>query len=62
MSEVIIIINGVRCDAVDVGYDNGSCKICDLSQWCFSCDFDFTCSFLYYSNVVFKKSDKKFEV
>ena len=61
-NQVSIIINGVRYDAVDVGCDNGGCKNCDLSQWCCSCDFDFTCGVLYYSNVVFKKSDKKFEV
>lgn len=61
-NQVSIIINGVRHDAVDIGHADGGCENCDLRQWCRSCDFDFTCAVLCYSNIVFKKSDKKFEV
>ena len=60
-NQVSIIINGVRYDAVNVGVDNGGCENCDLNKWCCSCDFDFTCGVLYYSNTVFKKSTKSFE-
>lgn len=69
MNEISIIINGVRYDAVD---GKGSyCECCDMNELCSSL-FDFTCNFsgmcenglgdfCLNNNIVFKKSDKKFE-
>lgn len=69
MTEISIIINGVRYDAV---YSKGLyCECCDINELCSSL-FDFTCSFsgmcengliefCLHNNIVFKKSDKKFE-
>ncbi|MBQ2397301.1 MAG: hypothetical protein II304_09765 [Bacteroidales bacterium] len=69
MNEVSIIINGVRYDAVD---GKGSyCECCDMNELCSSL-FDFTCAFSGMcenglgefccpNNLIFKKSDKKFE-
>ena len=70
MNEVSIIINGVRYDAVDNNVAH--CEGCDMCELCSSL-FDFVCpfsgmyengleDFCFTKNIVFKKSNKKFEV
>lgn len=60
MSEISIIINGVRYDAVEISeaiYANSVCAKCDI------CNIipNFPCSYLIGADRAFKKSDKKFE-
>lgn len=61
MNELSIIINGVRYDAVDMGSPVGCSGNCDLDKWCDAFDFEFTCGIFNDANIIFKKSDKKFE-
>lgn len=59
MNEVNIIINGVRYDAYPA--DN-ACNGCDLEGFCNRIEFDiYSCYAMIGANMVFKKSDKKFE-
>lgn len=64
MNEVSIIINGVRYDAVCVTNDlahPSCCDICELGSWCIQGDTCLCYTFNLGSNIIFKKSDKKFE-
>ncbi len=61
MNEVSIIINGVRYDAVSMGNEeDASCCNCDLRPLCDKYSLVDLCSMDSY-DVVYKKSDKKFE-
>ena len=59
MNEVSIIINGVRYDAVETK-ELYSCEGCDLTEMCSKPLIGF-CTDWFLHNIVFKKSDKKFE-
>lgn len=72
MNDVSIIINGVRYDAVSGVKTQNSCKGCDMAS---ECDDLFEVidsrtgmyintvdDFCVKNNIIFKKSDKKFEV
>lgn len=58
MTEISIIINGVRYDAVKRETQESLCYSCDLYKDCKLAD---CCGDLIGLNQVFKKSDKKFE-
>lgn len=57
MNEVSIIINGARYDAVKTDMEDWCCG-CDLYEDCKLAD---SCEDLIGLNLIFKKSDKKFE-
>lgn len=64
MSEVSIIINGVRYDAVKgkAFHLNDTCDLCDDEHGCSSCVIGMdACETLIGVDGIFKKSDKKFE-
>jgi hypothetical protein len=57
-NQVSIIINGVKYDKVE---ENGSsCRQCDLLKVCH--DYRICRAFSFSGKIIFKKSDKKFEV
>ena len=57
MNEVIIIINGVRCDAVET--DWVGCTFCDLKPILAKDKPCHLCKSLGKLNMIFEKSDKK---
>ena len=58
MNEVSIVINGVRCDAEHEEYFR-SCRGCEITRGTADCLLSAICR---RCSVIFKKSDKKFEV
>lgn len=65
MNEVTIIINGVRYNTVCVNEElshPSCCDVCDISSYCIQGDTCLCYTFGIDNNVVFKKSDKKFEL
>ena len=62
MSEVSIIINGVRYDAVTPKYADDACNECDLNDFCSKAEMhSYTCPALIGIYRCFKKSTKSFE-
>lgn len=62
-SQVTIIINGTRYDAVDVTKEHSSCDTCDMQNLCDMDVFDaFACVKMIGENRHFKKSAKSFEL
>ena len=72
MNEVSIIINGVRYDSVSGIKTQNSCKDCDMTSECedlfgvidsrTGMYINTVDDFCVKNNIIFKKSDKKFEV
>ena len=59
MNDVSIIINGMRFDAVNEE-NHCSCKGCDIKKYSPSTDCRLP-ALCKWRNIIFKKSDKKFE-
>ena len=59
MTDVSIIINGVRYDAEEDYTSDSTCRKCDLSEMCHN--YGICITFQLKANVFFKKSTKSFE-
>lgn len=65
-NQISIIVNGVRYDAVEGDTSNGCDKVCDFKEQCKRLKNEGyepyeTCAEFLPIDIVFKKSDKKFE-